>query len=80
MTWGQAFLFVGYAVVAAGMWSFGDKLIGKSPAGRKAVPLVALLWPVLVVMVVAIGFTALLDAAVDRGLEQVFGPREDRVP
>lgn len=80
MTWTHAFLLVGYLVVAVGIFDFGGALIGKSPAGRKAVPVVALFWPILVVMLVAIALTALLDALVDHGLEQVFGPREDRVP
>lgn len=67
-----------YLVVAALVWLFGLSLVGDSAAGRKGMPVVAVLWPLAMLFLLLVGAIAALDRHVDRALEQAFGPEDER--
>lgn len=64
---------VGYLVVAMLVGLFGASLVGDSAAGRKAVPLVALFWPLALWVLVVIGVIAAIDAAFEEAIDRTFG-------
>lgn len=69
-----------YLVVAALVWLFGSTLVGDSTAGRRGLPVIALLWPLAALFVLLVGAIAALDRHVDRALEEALGPSGAGVP
>ncbi len=75
MSWALA--IAAYLVVAGLVWSFGADLVGDCSTGRKALPLVSLLWPLALWLLVLVGVVAAFDALVSRQLDQTFGSGDD---
>jgi len=65
--------FIVYLLGAALVWQLGASLVGDSAAGRKAVPLVVLFWPIAVLLLVAIAVVYAVDGAYQIAADEVFG-------
>jgi hypothetical protein len=77
MTWAFIPPIAAWIVGAVLCWLFGSALVGASAAGRRALPIVAALWPMASIFLVLVALWAGFEALVARGLAQVFGD-EDR--
>ena len=73
MIWPFLPLIVVYLIVAWAVWQGGISLAGDSPTGRKAAPVVALLWPFAVWFLLFIAIVALVEGAFDQATAWMHG-------
>jgi branched-subunit amino acid permease len=78
MTWALLPIGAGYAVFAWLIWAFGVSLVGDSPVGRRAAPVVAVLWPLAIAFLVVVAISAAIDAAYDRATAWMRNPEDER--
>lgn len=73
MIWALLLFAACYLVFAWLIAELGYSIVGESPAGKQAVPVVAALWPLAIAFLVIVGIGAIFDFAVARSLERTFG-------
>lgn len=76
MSWAFVPIAAGYLALAWLINLFGFSLVGESRAGRRAVPVVALAWPLAIGFLVVVAIAAALDKMVDSGTAWMRGGDE----
>lgn len=66
-------LFLAWTVGALLFWLIGRPIAGASPAGRRALPVVALGWPVFTALAAMVALVAVVEAICDMSIDEVFG-------
>jgi hypothetical protein len=77
VTWACVPLALVWLIGAWLVLEWAPVIVGESPIGRKAAPVVAAVWPIAVLLLVAIGGTAALESIWRKAIDFVLPP-EDR--
>ena len=74
MSWAFAPAAVAWLIGIPLVHLLGSSLVGDSPVGRKCVPIVALAWPVALILLLVVCGVSAWDLAFDRSLNDALGP------
>lgn len=75
-SWALLPAIAAYLVVAWLVWKFGLSIVGESPAGRAASPVVGALWFPAMCFLVAIALYAMVNAAFESAANWMRPPEE----
>lgn len=68
-----ALLIFAWMLGAVAVWLLFRPLVALSPAGRRALPIVAVFWPVFAALAMVLGLVLLVELVADEALVAVFG-------
>lgn len=78
MSWAFLPIIAGYGVLAWLLAQLGFSIVGESPAGKRAVPVVSAAWPLALAFLLMVAIAALIDTAFDRSTAWIRNPEDRR--